>query len=164
MASKPRRGTLGFELRLKLWVAGFALAAIVPVGLLVDSIGGTALALIAGGTIALAWAMAAAIFFDQIVRPLQTLSNVVAALREDDFSFRARGSRRGDALGDLALEINALAGTLQAQRSAALEALTLVERVMCSMQSPVLAFDEHHRLRLHNAAADLAFGLVRSAS
>jgi nitrogen fixation/metabolism regulation signal transduction histidine kinase len=113
---------------------------------------------------ALVWMIAASAFVEQIVRPMQTLANVVAALREDDFSFRARGARRGDALGDLALEINALAGTLQVQRSSALEALTLVERVMTSMQSPVLAFDAQDRLRLHNAAADRAFGLTRQAS
>jgi len=113
---------------------------------------------------AFAWFIAASTFTEQIIRPMQTLANVVAALREDDFSFRARGARRGDALGDLALEINALAGTLQAQRSTALEALTLVERVMTSMQAPVLAFDEQGRLRLHNAAAGRAFGLTRPAS
>ena len=110
------------------------------------------------------WLIVAGAFVEQIVRPMQTLANVVAALREDDFSFRARGARRSDALGDLALEVNALAGTLQMQRSSALEALTLVERVMTSMQSPVLAFDAQNRLRLHNAAADRAFGLTRQAS
>ena len=113
---------------------------------------------------ALVWLLVASALMEQITRPMQTLANVVAALREDDFSFRARGARRGDALGDLALEINALAGTLQAQRSSALEALTLVERVMSSMQSPVLAFDGQGRLRLHNAAADRAFGLARPVS
>ena len=29
---------------------------------------------------------------DHIIRPLQTLSNVVSALREEDYSFRARGA------------------------------------------------------------------------
>ena len=113
---------------------------------------------------AIFWLIAASAFTEQIIRPMQTLANVVAALREDDFSFRARGARRGDALGDLALEINALAGTLQAQRSTAMEALTLLERVMTSMQSPVLAFDAQRRLRLHNAAADRAFALKRPGS
>ena len=110
------------------------------------------------------WLIAASVFTEQIIKPMQTLANVVAALREDDFSFRARGARRSDALGDLALEVNALAGTLQMQRSSALEALTLVERVMTSMQSPVLAFDVQDRLRLHNAAADRAFALKRPVS
>ncbi|MGH9597045.1 MAG: sensor histidine kinase, partial [Edaphobacter sp.] len=90
---------------------------------------------------------------------LRTLANVVAALREDDYSFRARGGQRNDALGDLALEVNRLAGTLQGQRAGALEAMALVERVMRSMQSPVLAFDPDGRLRLLNAAGEQAFGL-----
>src|SRR3954471_4155573 len=32
-----------------------------------------------------------AVLHDQIIRPLQTLTNVVSALREEDYSFRARG-------------------------------------------------------------------------
>src|ERR1700761_7158589 len=107
----------------------------------------------------LGWAFAVSVLMEQIIRPLQTLANVVAALREDDFSFRARGGRRNDALGDLAVEVNRLAGTLQAQRAGALEAMALVERVMGSMQSPVLAFDPEGRLRLLNAAGEKAFGL-----
>ena len=44
------------------------------------------------------WMFAVSILMEQIVRPLQTLANVVAALREDDYSFRARGGQRNDAL------------------------------------------------------------------
>jgi two-component system, NtrC family, nitrogen regulation sensor histidine kinase NtrY len=109
--------------------------------------------------LAIAWLFAISVLMEQIIRPLQTLANVVAALREDDFSFRARGGRRNDAMGDLALEINRLAGTLQGQRASALEAMALVERVMRSMQSPVLAFDPEGRLKLLNAAAEQVFGL-----
>jgi len=107
----------------------------------------------------LGWMFAVSLLMEQIVRPLQTLANVVAALREDDYSFRARGGQRNDALGDLAVEVNRLASTLQAQRAGALEAMALVERVMRSMQSPVLAFDPEGRLRLLNAAGEKAFGL-----
>ena len=108
----------------------------------------------------IAWAVAGLYLFDQLMRPLQTLSNVVAALREDDFSFRARGARRGDSLGDLALEINALAATLQAQRVSARDALSLLERVMGAMPSPVLAFGADGRLRLLNKAAEQVFSLA----
>ncbi len=107
----------------------------------------------------LGWMFAVSILMEQIIRPLQTLANVVAALREDDYSFRARGGQRNDAVGDLALEVNRLAAVLQGQRSGALEAMALVERVMLSMQSPVLAFDPEGRLRLLNAAGESAFGL-----
>ena len=109
--------------------------------------------------VAASWAFVVSLLTEQITRPLQTLANVVAALREDDYSFRARGARRNDAMGDLALEINALAGMLQAQRAGALEAMALVERVMSSMQSPVLAFDPDSSLVLVNAAAERALAL-----
>src|SRR5580765_2995119 len=49
---------------------------------------------------ALFWIFVVSIVLEQITRPLQTLTNVVAALREDDYSFRARGARRDDAIGD----------------------------------------------------------------
>ena len=110
-------------------------------------------------SLAIAWIFIVSLLVEHIVRPLQTLANVVAALREDDFSFRARGGRRNDAMGDLALEINALAAMLQVQRVGTMEAMALVERVMKSMQSPVLAFDPDGKLKLLNTAAERAFNL-----
>jgi len=100
-----------------------------------------------------------AAFIDNAVRPIQTLANVVAALREEDYSFRARGASRADAVGQLSLEINALADTLQAQRLSALEAVALLRRVIAEMDAPVLAFDQDSRLRLLNPAAERVFSL-----
>ena len=108
---------------------------------------------------AVAWGIVVSLVMEGIVRPMQTLGNVLAALREDDYSFRARGGRRDDALGDLALEVNALAGMLQGQRGSALEAVALAERVMLAMQTPVLAFDSGGRVRMLNPAAERTFNL-----
>ncbi len=47
-------------------------------------------------------AICASALVDGIIRPLQTLSNVVSSLREGDYSFRARGASSVDALGELA--------------------------------------------------------------
>ena len=66
----------------------------------------------------------------RVVLPLQTLSNLLAALREGDFSIRARGASRKDALGDVLLEVNALGEILQHQRLSALEASALLKTVM----------------------------------
>ena len=173
MASRPdppvqrQRLSLGssrrrfkYEQRIRLWLTAFTLPMVVGAALLAyQQSRSLPLSIAAAALVALIGAIACAYFFEQLIRPLQTLSNVVAALREDDFSFRARGASRGDSLGDLALEINALASTLQTQRSAARDALTLVERVMTSMQSPVLAFDAAGHLRLMNPAAQQAFHL-----
>ena len=67
---------------------------------------------------------------DTVVRPLQTLSNLLAALREEDFSFRARGGRE-DPLGEAMSEVNALAETLRQQRLGALEATALLRSTGC---------------------------------
>ena len=47
-----------------------------------------------------------------VVTPLHTLANLVAALREDDFSIRGRTVSEGDPLGAVMSEVNALAETL----------------------------------------------------
>ncbi|HEY0368300.1 MAG TPA: hypothetical protein VGC85_01765, partial [Chthoniobacterales bacterium] len=49
---------------------------------------------------------------EHVVRPLQTMTNLLAALREGDYSIRARGARVDDALGEVLLEINSLGETL----------------------------------------------------
>src|SRR5277367_5842968 len=158
LARSGRR--LSFERRLRLWLYLLGLPMVVLCWFLLRRYSVEPLeqcfVLLA---LALGWMFAVSVLMEQIVRPLQTLANVVAALREDDYSFRARGGQRNDALGDLALEVNRLAGMLQGQRAGALEAMALVERVMRSMQSPVLAFDPEGRLRLLNAAGERAFEL-----
>ena len=156
----PRR--LPFERRLRLGLLAWAVPGLVLAGMMVyERTGSRLFTLLALLPLSLAALMAAAALFEQIIRPLQTLTNVVAALRDEDFSFRARGARRGDSLGDLALEVNVLASSLQRQRSSALDALSLVQLVLNSMQSPVLAFDGESRLHLLNPAAERAFGLSR---
>lgn len=90
----------------------------------------------------------------QIIHPLHTLSNVIAALREEDFSFRARGATPHDPLGQLALEINTLAELLAAQNTRTIEATTLLRRVMESVDVPMFSFDPSSTLRLVNPAGE----------
>ena len=72
----------------------------------------------------------AAALVEGLIRPLQTLSNVVSSLREGDYSFRARGAGTKDAFGELASEVNALADLLQKQRVRSLEATALSARIL----------------------------------
>jgi two-component system nitrogen regulation sensor histidine kinase NtrY len=89
-----------------------------------------------------------------VVRPLQTLSNLLAALREGDFSIRVRGSHTGDALGELIAEVNALGETLRVQRLGALEATALLRTVMAEIEVAIFTFDGEQRLRLVNRAGE----------
>jgi hypothetical protein len=59
---------------------------------------------------------------EHAVRPWQTVTNLLAALREGDYSIRARGARENDALGEALLEVNELGETLRVQRLGAFEA------------------------------------------
>jgi two-component system nitrogen regulation sensor histidine kinase NtrY len=82
-----------------------------------------------------------AALLEGVVRPLQTLSNVLSSLREGDYSFRARGAGAQDALAELAGEVNALADLLQKQRVRSLEATALLSRILEVMHAPLFAFD-----------------------
>ena len=100
------------------------------------------------------WWILALALHAQTVRPLQTLANVVAALREEDYSFRARGATTEDALGELSLEVNALADLLADQRIRAIEATALLRRVVEEIDAPLFAFDPDRVLRLVNPAGE----------
>src|SRR6476659_3278403 len=89
---------------------------------------------------------------ERVVLPLQTLSNLLAALGEGDFSIRARGARGGDPLGEVMIEVNALVETLRHQRLDALEATTLLRKVMAEIDVAVFTFDEEQELTFVNRA------------
>ncbi|MDQ5978143.1 MAG: two-component system, NtrC family, nitrogen regulation sensor histidine kinase NtrY [Verrucomicrobiota bacterium] len=89
---------------------------------------------------------------ERVVRPLQTMANLLTALREGDFSTRARGANRDEPLGDVLAEINLLSGTLQEQRLGALEATALLRTVMEEIDVAIFAFDANETLRLVNRA------------
>jgi two-component system, NtrC family, nitrogen regulation sensor histidine kinase NtrY len=89
---------------------------------------------------------------ERVVLPLQTLSNLLAALGEGDFSIRARGARGGDPLGEVMIEVNALVETLRHQRLDALEATTLLRKVMAEIDVAVFTFDGEHELKFVNRA------------
>jgi nitrogen fixation/metabolism regulation signal transduction histidine kinase len=91
---------------------------------------------------------------NRVVFPLRTLSNLLAALREGDFSIRARGANRQDALGEVLREVNALGETLRTQRLGAVEATALLRKVMEEIDVAVFAFDGAGRLRLVNRAGE----------
>jgi nitrogen fixation/metabolism regulation signal transduction histidine kinase len=95
---------------------------------------------------------------ERVVRPLQALSNLLAALREGDYSLRFRSASPDDALGLALEEANALATTLREQRLGALEASTLLRKVMAEIDVAVYAFDGESQLVLANRAGERLLG------
>ena len=110
--------------------------------------------------LALAWLIGTSALHGQVIRPLQTLSNMVAAIREDDFSFRLRGGSREDSLADLIYEINALATRLQQQKVSALEATALLKKVLMEIDVAVFTFDQRQHLTIVNRAGEQLMGRI----
>jgi nitrogen fixation/metabolism regulation signal transduction histidine kinase len=104
------------------------------------------------------WVSLVFLLRERIVRPLQTVSNLLAALREDDFSIRARSVVADDALGHVMLEVNTLAETLRAQRLGVQEATALLRAVMAEIDVAIFAFDNQQRLVLANRYAERLLG------
>ena len=91
---------------------------------------------------------------DRVASPLRTLANLLEAMREGDYSIRARGIRTDDAMGEVMQQVNMMSATLRLQRLGALEATTLLRKVMEEINVAVFAFDGEQRLRLVNRAGE----------
>jgi nitrogen fixation/metabolism regulation signal transduction histidine kinase len=100
------------------------------------------------------WWLFALALQEQTTRPLQTLANVIGSLREEDYSFRARNAAAEDALGELSLEVNALADMLAGQKVRTIEATALLQRVVDKIDAPLFTFDPASKLRLVNPAGE----------
>lgn len=95
---------------------------------------------------------------EQIVRPLGTLANMLAALREGDFSIRARVGDGSDALSLAYLEVNQLEEILREQRLGAVEATETLRKVLEEIDVAVFAFDPDEVLRIVNRTAEQLMG------
>ena len=100
----------------------------------------------------LLWVGFAAAARERVVRSLQTIANLLSALREGDYSIRGRAG--GGALGEAMRELNALAAIFRDQRLGAIEAVALLRTVMTQIDVAVFAFDGSERLKLVNRAGE----------
>ena len=101
---------------------------------------------------------------ERVASPLRTLANLLEAMREGDYSIRARHSKSGDAMGEVMQQVNAMSATLREQRLGALEATTLLRKVMEEINVAVFAFDGDRRLRLVNRAGERLLSAGRAAA
>lgn len=153
-SSHPKkRHRLLYENRISLYSFLVALPALLVSGILVwlqPWTVGSRIALI-GAEIFVWWLLALALQ-EQTIRPLQTLANVIGSLREEDYSFRARNATPDDALGELSLEVNALADMLSMEKVKTIEATALLQRVVDEIDAPLFAFDPASAVQLVNPA------------
>jgi nitrogen fixation/metabolism regulation signal transduction histidine kinase len=168
-----RRSALSFELRVLLQALAVGLPATVA-ALLLLWLGpySDRVRWIFSLTLLFAWWALAGGLLQRVVRPLQTLSNLLQAVRQGDFSQRARlpppagpgpGAAAGDietldALGQVMLEVNAIGETLREQRLGAVEATALLHRIMEEVDVAVFALDDQSRLQVVNRAGERLLG------
>ncbi|HVR11169.1 MAG TPA: ATP-binding protein [Thermoanaerobaculia bacterium] len=107
-----------------------------------------------GAFLIIAWWVLASTLQGRVVRPLQTLANLLSAVREGDFSLRARPAPSLDALGQVFEEVNAIGATLREQRLGEVEATALLHRVIEEVGVAIFAFDDRDRLQLVNRAGE----------
>src|SRR5260370_13130227 len=150
-----RGGRLKFEKRVTLLALGAGFPAVILCALLLWLDGYSARVQWTVHLLLTLLSLASAFNLKQrIVRPLQTLSNILAAIRQGDYSIRGRRAGSGDALGEIMLEVNDLGTTLRGQRLGAMEATALLRAVMAEMDVAVVAFDGNQALRLVNRGGE----------
>jgi two-component system, NtrC family, nitrogen regulation sensor histidine kinase NtrY len=105
-----------------------------------------------------AWGALTVALHEQVVRPLGTLANMLAALREGDFSIRARVTEATDALSLAYVEVNAIEDILREQRLGAVEATETLRKVLEEIDVAVFAFDPDETLRIINRRGERLLG------
>ena len=95
---------------------------------------------------------------EKVASPLRTLANLLEAMREGDYSIRARDAEANDALGEVMQQVNAMGSTLRTQRLGALEATTLLRKIIEEIDVAIFAFDGERKLKLVNPAGERLLG------
>jgi len=146
---------ISFESRLALLALGGGVPALVVAGLLLmrgDLPRGLSVLIMV--VLVTAWLGFSLSLKGRLSYQLNTLSNLLEALREEDYSMRSRRSRDRGAFGDVFREVNALSSTLREQRVKANEATALLRKVLAEIDIAVFAFDGAGRLMLVNRAGE----------
>jgi len=134
--------------------AGGAPAVLVATVLLFDSGWSPKVVWTAGAALVLTWLAVPLVLRARLVGPLRSLASVLEAFREGDYSVRSRDHGDGGALGEAARELNLLGDALRAHRLGAIEAATLVDRIVQTIDVAVLAVDNDGKVILANPAAE----------
>ncbi len=93
----------------------------------------------------------------RVLGPVQSLANILEAIRYEDYGLRVR-SDRGGVMSELAREINLLAENLRSRARQEQESGALLEKVMQEIDLPLFAFDAASRLVIANPAAEQLVG------
>ncbi len=153
MQKPTRRRSLGYERRILLLAAAAVLPSLLAliVILFVPRFDGQTTGMILG----VVFVVTLILLYDlreKLVYPLRTLSGLLTALREEDYTIRAADARDDDALGEVMIEVNELGTLLRERRLGALEASALLRMVISEIDAAIFTFDAEGKLHLVNRA------------
>jgi len=155
MQPPKRRRTPGYERKVLLLSAAVALPSLLALIAVLVAVPATWQTRAAALGVVLAMTLVLIhVLHERVIYPLRTLSNLLAALREEDYSIRAREAREDDALGEVMIEVNELSRLLRERRLGALEATALLQMVIREIDAAIFTFDSERRLRLVNRAGE----------
>ncbi len=156
---------IGYELKVGLYAIALSLPGVAVASWLLwqqDWPPGTRLAAIAALLLLSGWLWRR--LQRAVMHPLLTLSNLLDSLRAGDYSLRSISARRGDALGEVLFEVNALASTLREDRLRVQETGALLSKILASVEIAIFAFDDQRRLMLINPAGERLLSLSSVAA
>ena len=107
---------------------------------------------------ALLWIVPALFLKEKAAFSFRTLSNLLGALHEGDYSFQIKGACKNDAMGELIWEINTLSQTLHRERLGAMEATALLRKILSEVDVALFGFDEAGKLCLINESGEKLLG------
>ncbi|MBI5169567.1 MAG: PAS domain-containing sensor histidine kinase [Candidatus Eisenbacteria bacterium] len=152
---RPKKPRLSYDARVTwLALAGGAPAVVVAIVALSRWQADLGVRMLLGVAVLVSWLLGALAVRERATRSLQTLANLVAAVREGDTSIRARGADPFDSLGLAYFEVNALAEQGRQRRYEAFEAASLLRQVMESIDVALFAFDPSGKLRVVNRVGE----------
>ncbi len=156
---------LGYELKVGLCAIALSLPGLLAAGWLLwqqDWPASTRIAAVAGLLVTSGWLWRR--LQRAVVHPLLTLANLLDSLRAGDYSLRSISARRGDALGEVLFEVNALASTLREDRLRVQETGALLSKILANVEIAIFAFDDQRRLMLINPAGERLLSLPSAAA
>lgn len=142
------------DLRLFLWV----LSSVIPVlALLAWTFVYSDLhrpAQITIGALVLAWILiVAGAVRGELLRHVRTLSNLVEAIRTQDYSMKGARARESGEMAELYQQVNALTESLKTSRQSEQELLSVLEKVVSQINVAIIVCDARNKIRLVNQLA-----------
>lgn len=151
---KPPSHKISTDIRIFLWVLASAIPMLVLLGFLFfDEKLTTGMQLLISG-ISVGWVViVASIVREKVIHHIRTLSNLIEAIRAEDYSLKSSRTREPGELAELYQQVNALNDKLKESRQSEMELQNILEKIVNQINVAIVACDVDDRISLVNKLA-----------